>query len=498
MLQRRSLSGSASEPCLRPKSPLAVVGLCERFLPPELSLSPKTPRTLRGTVRKASKVSMSYPSLPSPLASPSQRTSSAASTRPSTSASTSPGWRAPKRVSFADEHEKSAAFKRSMAVLSSLYSLRRAGWEQGEEGPEEPEEPLMRETLRDLADTEAALGRTEGMLLSAHEPVHDCGGSRHATAVVSSRTLLVVQRKRALLRACEERLAAFQRAQARAGELLAGLVAGTDTAPQELLGVNRFVAAHTHRGGQPVDENKSDFQGFASSFLLPTGHQALRRLDQLAAEATAWWAKAALKEAQAGTDTAAVLCLINLATAIQGDPNHEAIVRCRAALGDVLAENALRSALALQLKDAELVARSAKAQPESAKKCAELINAEITAAVKMGAPPPHASLSQAKKLATDFVQAEKDRLAQRMLEFAQLQWRKDEASSAKCQGVPPVGPASDAADAIDREMRATLKHGVPELHPVLQEARKVAKALRDEDGRRKRMAARERRLAAQG
>ena len=144
------------------------------------------------------------------------------------------------------------------------------------------------------------------------------------------------------------------------------------------------------------------------------------------------------------------------------------------------------------------VERSAKPQPDSAKASAEAINEEICQAVAMGAPNKHASLEQAKFIATQLERAFVDRSAEQVLFSAEAMQARDEEMAARSKGAPMVGPATQLAENIEREAREAIKRrGVPEEHPTLKKAFLVAKALRDKDGERKRMAAREKRLAAQ-
>jgi len=549
-----SLAKSASEPALLARAaPLAVFGACEPAWTSELV--PKTPRTLRGAVRKASKTMMNYPDLPVPPplpASPS-RPRSPASCPPPASVRGTP--KSGKRVTFADEHgyEKAAVpdarseqaireagRKRGKQMLEALNELRRAGDFRraapliGEPGilpaassaavpptadspaaalvevpavdaeaatspltEAEVDEPLFYATLGDVDDTEASLRRTEAALSQAHEPVGEYGATRHATAIISARTLAVVRRKIALVKACEDRLAAFEAAQAQKAEIRQHLLHDTAPAPSELLRINKFIQTKVHKGGSPLEANKSDFSAFVSSFGLPENHHLVRRLNEVGSAATDWWAQTALQEAQADADTAAVSRMLDLAATILGNKDHEAIVTCREVLGNVLAENALRNAKKIKAKDAARVASNPRPQPESAKSSQEAINLEIKTAVAMGAPTSHPALLEAKNIATDLQIEEKDRWAQTVLVFAEEQMAKDEAAAAKCSGVPPVGPASNMADAIEREIERVVKErSVPEAHPVLKEALQVSKELRTKDGDRKRMFARERRLAA--
>merc|ERR1712232_16979 len=61
-----------------------------------------------------------------------------------------------------------------------------------------------------------------------------------------------------------------------------------------------------------------------------------------------------------------------------------------------------------------------------------------------------------------------------------------------------VGPASAMADKIDAEIAAAAEKDVPRNDPRVVEAEKIAKALREVDGLRVRLAAREQRLTGGG
>jgi len=539
--------------------------------------SPKTPRTLRGLVRKASKCTIQYPEMPARRSEALLKANRREVSPASPWGSTSPNSR--KRVSFEDEkgfepaavatgrsdkEGREAARRRSMQMMGSLYALRRVGAKSAEgetsrpESPQSPpsasggeaqpppaaiiksggqqppqeqqqqqqegeqapggggqtsparagtpaaadeetvnDDPLFYTTLGDTEDEEATLRRTEAVLARAHEPVQEYGGSRHATAVISARTLAVVRRKAHLLQACDARLAAFELCQAHREETLRSLLSDTAGPPTDFLRLDKFIKAHVHPGGgSPLEANKSDFPSFVASFGLPREHKYLKKMVTLGGEETDWWARAGLQEAQNGTDTAAVGRILDLAADILGSAEHPAIRECRVLLGEILALNALKSAKLIQEKDAARVAGSPKPQPESARKSAEAINLEIKTAVAMGAPTKHEALKEAKGIATKLEMAEKDRLAAVVLLFAEDSVKKDQAEADKCTGVPPVGPASNKADTIEREIRLVVEKGVNEFHPTLKEALTFCKLLRDKDGERKRLAAREKRLAA--
>jgi len=503
----------ASEPAL------TAIGVCETS-----PLSQKTPRTLRGSVRSASIGVMTYPTIASGLMPRASQLRARSATLTNASSPQSPSScssqktvdvrKSLKKVSFMEEgpggadERGDASRKRRMGILNSLYDLRRANLDRqpadaassssGQEEPPsptaEPEEPLMHATLKSTTDTSADLRRAEDVLQQAHEPIHEHGCSRHATAVISARALAVVKRKAKLLGECDARVEAFGLAMLRGEEILAAIVENTPDAASELVGLSKFMQAHTHKGDL-AEANKSDFQAFVSSFCLPAEHEVLKKLEKMGGEATEWWAQAALKEARNGCDCAAVNRIIEVAAAILGNRDHEVLVACRSELGNSLAEAVLRSALTIQEKDAATVARSALPQPQSARTSSDMINTEIKTAVSMGAPSKHEALHQSKAIATTLAFEERKRWAEKALLFAREAQARDAANAEQCEGVPPVGPASAAAEAIEREVKEVMeKHGVLEVDVSIQGAIQIAKALRDEDGQRKRLAAREKRL----
>lgn len=451
----------------------------------------------------------------SPSADQAKASSAASSATPSNSS---------RHASLAEEtHERASALReplgppspalvRSMYLMDSLYDLRRAGRPEMSvemgipdgntvaevEAATEEQDTLMNATLKDLDDTGEALSRTATVLENAHEPVHDLGGSRHATAVISNRTLAVVRRKRDLVSKAEARVASFEAAHAQREELLHVVKADDGALPAALQRVKRFILSHVHKDGEPVDADKSNFDIFASSFGLPREHCTLRRLRELTNEATTWWSEAALHEAQGGAHADEIRRLINVIKAISGERNFKGMDEIMEILGNRLSEKVLSSALTAQKRDAVAVRGSKMPQPESARDAASSIQSMIKESVALGAPSKHPSMCKAKAIEVELAKAYLDRMALRVLRQAEsMQARDAEQAERQRPAIPDVGPASDFADAIDREIsQVVTKHGVRSDHPQLIEARAVARALRDEDNQRKRLAARERRLAA--
>merc|ERR1712139_42209 len=110
----------------------------------------------------------------------------------------------------------------------------------------------------------------------------------------------------------------------------------------------------------------------------------------------------------------------------------------------------------------------------------------------------HPLMEQAKGIEVVLRFEEKNRLAAKVLLAAQASREEDaKAAEAAAPSVAPVGPATERAEIIEKLIeQAMIKDGIQESHPSLKEARSIAKVLRDLDGDRKRLAAREKRLAA--
>jgi hypothetical protein len=305
--------------------------------------------------------------------------------------------------------------QRSMKLLDSLYDLRRID----ADGDSDADDALLRMTLKDTHDNEAVLRSLEFNLVDGTGAVAECGGARHATNVITTRTLLVVRRKAILLHAVEQRIAAIEQIMSGCDELCTGIVDGSREHPLELNDIKRFIRAHTH-SGNPADENKTDFQTFANTFRLPAAHDALIKLREIAAAAGEWWAEACVREAMKGVGHAALRRLFNVALGTGVDPEHFKLVRAEVILTDRLAERVIKEAK--------------------------------------------------ERLERDTMMAERAPVA-------------------------PVGPAAVAADKIEVEMKQAIAEGVKKTDLRLKEAAAIAQKLRENDGQRKRLANREKRLA---
>lgn len=88
-----------------------------------------------------------------------------------------------------------------------------------------------------------------------------------------------------------------------------------------------------------------------------------------------------------------------------------------------------------------------------------------------------------------------DRLATRVLKDAQELETRD-TRAEKSNRPPGPGPANSLADRIEQDIFNAIEEGVPEKDPRIQQAKEICKNLRQKDGERKRMAARDQRMAA--
>jgi len=246
-----------------------------------------------------------------------------------------------------------------------------------------------------------------------------------------------------------------------------------------------------------VDADKSNFEIFVENLGLPARHKIIVALHEGYVEVTRWWVERTLHEAREGAEHAVIFRFIDVVKAVSGDANHPALREVFTILADRLAEATLAAAEKLRSKDAAKVAASTAPQPESALNTAESIKNEMIQAIALGASPKHSAMQQSKQIEVQMRMEEKNRLAEKLVVFARAARDKDQAAAeAAAPAVPPVGAASKLADSIEREVGLTVERGVMETDSRVQESKAIMKALRDEDGTRKRLAAREARLGA--
>ncbi|CAK0800343.1 unnamed protein product, partial [Prorocentrum cordatum] len=291
----------------------------------------------------------------------------------------------------------------------------------------------------------------------------------------------------------EARSAAFERAHAAAAELNERLREQDVETPSELLGTKDFLATVLHRDGRPQDADKSDFEGFASSFGLDRQHQEVVKIRRLQAEACDWWAKKLLEEIQNETTTDHMQRMIGILKEINEGEDLPALKQAGSILSDKLADRVLVAAEQLQAQDAEAKAASEKPFPEMARRAADKIAEDLRLSKAMGCSPKHPKMLKAKGIEVAFRLEEKNRHARKVLIAARERQDRDAkaASQAQLEGrLPEVGAATAASEAIDADVdRATMAEGVMATHADLREAKQIASALRDADGQRRRLQA---------
>eukprot|EP00930_Biecheleria_cincta_P056421 TRINITY_DN42550_c0_g1_i1.p1 TRINITY_DN42550_c0_g1~~TRINITY_DN42550_c0_g1_i1.p1 ORF type:complete len:777 (+),score=139.46 TRINITY_DN42550_c0_g1_i1:95-2425(+) len=447
-VQPGPLVGMSSPPSM-PSTPTSLTS----------ALDEKTPRKARGMVRKVSRVVLQYPQAVAhghPAEEVRRRLQEA---RAQTPEATEHQWKPPpkisrKQVSFVDKADDSLAdfsktgdvhvtssqtldngtntiaLEKSIQKLECLFDLRRVGKEPVSPGSsprglqEEADGALLHQILKDLEDTADVLEELKGQLSVGQDLAADAGGARHATAVLSGRTLAVAKRKHELLLACEQRVAAFEAAHARREELLPLIAADTIKPPPEMAGLRKFIASYTHQGGNPADANKSSFAAFAVSFKLPGNHKVLKRLGALADEAGEWWAEACLSEASKGASHAPLRRLFDVAVNTGVEKDHPKLLRAIQIINDRLAERVLKEAYERLDKDTFLADRSTPDNPPAvgpAGAAADKIDAEVFEAVAEGVPKADSRLKEAEDIAKDLRQrdGERKRLANRQKRLAE-------------------------------------------------------------------------------
>jgi hypothetical protein len=306
-----------------------------------------------------------------------------------------------------------------------------------------------------------------------------------------------------LLHKAEDRAAAFERMDAQRESFNERIREEDLPTPVEQTGTKGFLASIVHSSGTPEDADKSDFSSFASSFGLHRNHKIVLHLKQLVQDACKWWANTLLEEIQNETTTNHMQRMIRILKEICEDDNFPALKKAGSILSDKLADRVLIAANELKEQDEEARQRSTKPIPEMALKFADRIAEDLRLAAQLGASPKHPKFQQAKGIEVHFRLEVKNRHALKVLLGAKERQERDAKKAAEITAegrLPDVGPATMAAEAIAADIERTVEQeGVMATHKDLKEAKAIAKALRDEDGQRKRMLAREKRLQeAQG
>jgi len=308
--------------------------------------------------------------------------------------------------------------------------------------------------------------------------------------------LSVVEKRKALLETLAEQKE----------QLFKEVTENINPCPEGLLHTRQFVARMSnHPEENPADGPRGNFELFASHFGMHKKHMYFEQMLATAKDAVKWWMAETMQLALSGAESEKIKRNIDVVHAIGADKAvydeiAEDLRRTMEIMGDMLAQRCLTIAQTLKEKDAIIVSKSKDAQPQSAKQKNNLINEEITRAVGLGAPNKHPMLLEAKNIAVYLEAQEKDRYGLRALLAAEKIQEKDRVEAdayEKKWSLPPVGPASAYADKVDKEVKEARKLGCPENCEHMLKATEVGKTLRDEDGTRKRMASRAKRLLAE-
>jgi hypothetical protein len=527
-----SLSGSLSAPSLLSDT-LPGASTSPRWPMSQTKRLP-TPRQLRKTVRSASTVGLEYDPKDIPRMPPKFIPELPTKPPPPSHFVKGPV----ERVKLWTDELRSVAGIRKDNLIAQLFMVRRSAEvpgspgrpdSQGSDAPAEGQGPdelgeldeggkekerLLFIMLKDLEDDYDTLQVYDEQMQSTADPCPDFGGVRHPSLLMHMRTLRAVQRKRGLLWDVEERTRQFAETQKRQNEFIKGIIANTCGIPEVLQKIPAFLKSKVHSPGEPIDADRSYFESFVTSFGLPSHHVKVLTLRDLNTEATDSWAKQVLAEAKtiygdgtgsgdAASDAGSIKRMIQATLTMCPNPakkQPDEILEADQIRTDLLAQNVLKVAEKQKVRDAGLVASNTAPQPESAKRAADTIDEELTIAKGEGVDPQHKDMAAAKMIAVEMRRAEKDRVALKGLRYAEAAQAKDAAVEAKLKEgeIMPPGPAEQVAQQIEREIESLIeREGGPRGHEFFQQAQDIAKAMRDLDNTRKRMAARAKRLADQ-
>lgn len=437
---------------------------------------------------------------------------------------------------------------KSAVFLSSLQELRRAG---GSKGPAEDDKDsqLFRQTLGDPHDTAEMLRSRREELQEAVASTLVTGGERHPTVILSRRCLALVERKLGMLETLEEKCFAFEAIHARGEELWEGVLAGSILG-DDIVGVaggfRNFVRDVAH-SGDPLEADKSDFNFFLQQLGLPPGHDMIVRSQKALRKGVQASCRCALdvfaRRAAGVPDTEAKALAINTMEAVNlllklsTQAKHTVVrqlkaealkLRARFVLSEVKEANSMlegakdsdgpmllkraghlreivREAVefgvpdeAEEIKQAKLmvlglrahtVLQNARRLQENDKNkpdnrvavhSASTIREECAAALEYGVLANDSALAAARYIAATLHAGKVLRVAQH---------EKEEDARALERNVYIAGDATAAAERIDGELKEALQANVPRDHPMLEEARNLAKYLREQEFLRKRMIA---------
>jgi len=420
-----------------------------------------TTRNIRGVVRKVSKVPLEYPGLcpHSPQLKSTGRRRVAWQQQESWSHMSPPSsppilkknvWQAertdvqafwPKVFADTKEGQSSTSLKRCQNLQGTLHGLRRCNTSPGQsrapkdvalldspaakdlkclelEGAAGSKDILcveeqgdndapLRQILTDTHDTAESLGIFEKQLRQMQTEAERYGGARHATSVISKRLVGVVHRKGQLCRSVEAHISSLEDLWQQREQLLAAFTQGAlEKAPAELADIPGLIRKYTHRPGEPVDANKSDFEAFIRTFKLPSKHSGLQRLHELMHETSEWWADVCLQQALLGVTHQVLFRLFQVAVGTGADREHPKLLQATKIMNDRHAERILQEALKLQEQDKLMSESSADVSVGPASQKAQKIEDSVLHAISEGVSQSHPLLVRAQTIVKELREAD--------------------------------------------------------------------------------------------
>jgi len=307
---------------------------------------------------------------------------------------------------------------------------------------------LLKAILSNKHDSEAQLLETISSLEQGTSEAVEFGGARHPTTLGSTRSLEIARRKAKLLQAVEARIAEYEALNKKRGTLLIQIAFQDGMAPPGLLEIPQFVTQYSHCPSNPCDDPHLilDLEKFTASFSLHAEHDHFKHLRKVADESGNWWADKCLEMANKGANNNSRKARLAQLNGEKLDDSH------RLEHG--------------QLRNIFLVVKGSGTD-----------------------------LSTPKM--KELVSILNDRMAEFVLQEAQKGEQEDKKVAETSQ-IPPVGPASKTAAKIDKLISDTIQEGCPDCHPKLEMSRIIVKNLYHLDSERRRLAAREKRLAKKG
>jgi len=325
----------------------------------------------------------------------------------------------------------------------------------------------------------------------------ELGACRHATVMMSTRTIAVCQRKIELLIKLEKNCCAFTEACQQKNAIVEYVVGGADAAEVvgPAAGMRERLREFVHAGdrGRPELADRTDFERFAATFGLPAHHVDVLSARQMFKTECDAWSQLILERCHAEVDQeaagdtspegqAAAMAnrLAQLLTAITScgpedariETLHELRTKARASACSRNAEWEAEE----DLKQAQV-----KEKGDAANRAAERIEANVKkATVDYRIEKRHPLLMLAVRVA-------KDLRAEGLLRYAVDELRRT-------KGEP--GDDERAANHIERACKRTIAAGVPATNAKVEQCRSMALEAREQEGLRKRQANAEKLKAA--